>query len=49
MLVLSCYCCECLHGFSLLIDAKCRKTVCPFCKTVNDFWLDSEQPPENHR
>ena len=50
MLVLSCYCYECSNGFSLVVDlAKCRKTTCPFCKTINDFWLECEQPPPNHR
>ena len=49
MLIFNGYCCECLHSFSLIVDVKCRKTTCPYCNTINDFWLDSEQPPENHK
>lgn len=40
-------CLEC--GYSGYIEVVNKKVTCPNCKTVNDWWLEGEEPPENHR
>jgi phage FluMu protein Com len=40
-------CFEC--GFEGEVLSDNRKIICPRCGIVNDFWLDDELPPENHR
>lgn len=39
-------CFEC--GYAGEVDCTNRKVTCPTCETSNDFWLDGEEPPENH-
>lgn len=46
-LIVNYKCLEC--GSKNEVTSQNRKIQCPACKTVNDFWLDNEQPPENHR
>jgi phage FluMu protein Com len=46
-MILNHKCLEC--GFEGEIEVIGRKVECPGCKTVNDFWLDGEIPPPNHR
>lgn len=26
-----------------------KKVICPTCGTINDVWLEGEEPPENHK
>jgi phage FluMu protein Com len=40
-------CYEC--GWQGKVKTKNRKVKCPRCGTTNDFWLDTELPPLNHR
>jgi predicted Zn-ribbon and HTH transcriptional regulator len=40
-------CFEC--GFKGEVIEHKRKLRCPQCNTSNDVWLESEEPPENHR
>jgi phage FluMu protein Com len=36
-------------GFHGNVTSDTRKLECPICKTINDFWLEDEEPPQNHR
>jgi phage FluMu protein Com len=40
-------CYEC--GFTGEVIELEHKVKCPQCKTVNDVWLEGEEPPANHR
>lgn len=42
-------CAECGFSGPVRMDGrKGRKVICPKCGTMNDVWLDGEQPPTNH-
>ena len=41
------YCAEC--GFSDWVTADGQKIICPNCATINDWWMDGEEPPERHK
>lgn len=40
-------CFEC--GFVGEVKVSGRKVKCPKCGTINDSWLDGEEPPERYR
>jgi anaerobic ribonucleoside-triphosphate reductase len=41
------FCYEC--GYYGYAQTQNKKIVCPNCGTQNDWWLEGESPPENHR
>jgi len=46
-MIISHKCLECSFEDDVLCSN--RIVVCPKCGTKNNFWIDGEIPPENHR
>jgi len=46
-LLISHHCFEC--GFKGYVTPSGKKIMCPSCETVNDWWIQGEEPPENHK
>lgn len=41
------HCHEC--GYYGEVDTSVRKVTCPSCGVINDWWIEGEEAPANHR